>query len=287
MKQTIFFVTENGKKTLHDEMLDLDSFIYKISGYFFKNDLQFEFVCYDANKNVKYYDEVLENSLYTLILLQNQASDEVRDMIDYSIRKSEETGRIIRPFFKNTRASMESIDLVKRNLADSMIIYDTYDTLDEVKMDILYQIKKLAVPKMNLEFNQEMIKVNNEEGYIKPFNIPFFRNFRNLEETVNERNRLNVECKKMAQRFLTLFAGSYEKPKEFQEATVKRDQLTEQLTEDEDAALQVYIALKSMSGTEDPEVYVHVRDCFDNGNIAELEQIYDLDSFVKKKRKKN
>ena len=117
MKQTIFFVTENGEKTLHDEMLDLDSFIYKISGYFFKNDLQFEFVCYDANKNVKYYDEVLENSLYTLILLQNQASDEVRDMIDYSIRKSEETGRIIRPFFKNTRASMESIDLVKRNLA--------------------------------------------------------------------------------------------------------------------------------------------------------------------------
>ena len=49
--------------TLHDEMLDLDSFIYKISGYFFKNDLQFEFVTFDPNKNVANYDEILENSL--------------------------------------------------------------------------------------------------------------------------------------------------------------------------------------------------------------------------------
>lgn len=285
MKQTIFYITEN-EKTLHDEMLDLDSFIYKISGYFFKNDLQFEFVTFDPNKNVANYDEVLENSLYTLITLNNSASDETRDIIEFALRKSEETGKIIRPFFRNSRSTLESIDLVKRNLADSMIIYDTYDTLDEIKMDILYQIKKLAVPKMKLEFNQEMIKVNDEEGYVKPFNIPFFRNFRNLEESVNERNRLNIECKKMAQRFLTLFSGSYEKPKEFQEATVKRDQLTDQLTIDEDAALQVYIAIKSMSGQEDPEVYVHVRDYFDNGNIEELNNIYDLDSFVKKKKRK-
>ncbi len=285
MKQTIFYITEN-EKTLHDEMLDLDSFIYKISGYFFKNDLQFEFVTFDPNKNVANYDEILENSLYTLITLNNSASDETRDIIEFALRKSEETGKIIRPFFRNSRSTLESIDLVKRNLADSMIIYDTYDTLDEIKMDILYQIKKLAVPKMKLEFNQEMIKVNDEEGYVKPFNIPFFRNFRNLEESVNERNRLNIECKKMAQRFLTLFSGSYEKPKEFQEATVKRDQLTDQLTIDEDAALQVYIAIKSMSGQEDPEVYVHVRDYFDNGNIEELNNIYDLDSFVKKKKRK-
>lgn len=284
MKQTIFYITEN-EKTLHDEMLDLDSFIYKISGYFFKNDLQFEFVTFDPNKNVANYDEILENSLYTLITLNNSASDETRDIIEFALRKSEETGKIIRPFFRNSRSTLESIDLVKRNLADSMIIYDTYDTLDEIKMDILYQIKKLAVPKMKLEFNQEMIKVNGEEGYIKPFNIPFFRNFRNLEESVNERNRLNIECKKMAQRFLTLFSGSYEKPKEFQEATVKRDQLTDQLTIDEDAALQVYIAIKSMSGQEDPELYVHVRDYFDNGNIEELNNIYDLDSFVKKKKR--
>ena len=285
MKQTIFYITEN-EKTLHDEMLDLDSFIYKISGYFFKNDLQFEFVTFDPNKNVANYDEILENSLYTLITLNNSASDETRDIIEFALRKSEETGKIIRPFFRNSRSTLESIDLVKRNLADSMIIYDTYDTLDEIKMDILYQIKKLAVPKMKLEFNQGMIKVNDEEGYVKPFNIPFFRNFRNLEESVNERNRLNIECKKMAQRFLTLFSGSYEKPKEFQEATVKRDQLTDQLTIDEDAALQVYIAIKSMSGQEDPEVYVHVRDYFDNGNIEELNNIYDLDSFVKKKKRK-
>jgi hypothetical protein len=285
MKQTIFYITEN-EKILHDEMLDLDSFIYKISGYFFKNDLQFEFVTFDPNKNVANYDEVLENSLYTLITLNNSASDETRDIIEFALRKSEETGKIIRPFFHNSRSTLESIDLVKRNLADSMIIYDTYDTLDEIKMDILYQIKKLAVPKMKLEFNQEMIKVNDEEGYVKPFNIPFFRNFRNLEESVNERNRLNIECKKMAQRFLTLFSGSYEKPKEFQEATVKRDQLTDQLTIDEDAALQVYIAIKSMSGQEDPEVYVHVRDYFDNGNIEELNNIDDLDSFVKKKKRK-
>lgn len=284
MKQTIFYITEN-EKILHDEMLDLDSFIYKISGYFFKNDLQFEFVTFDPNKNVANYDEVLENSLYTLITLNNSASDETRDIIEFALRKSEETGKIIRPFFRNSRSTLESIDLVKRNLADSMIIYDTYDTLDEIKMDILYQLKKLAVPKMKLEFNQEMIKVNDEEGYIKPFNIPFFRNFRNLEESVNERNRLNIECKKMAQRFLTLFSGSYEKPKEFQEATVKRDQLTDQLTIDEDAALQVYIAIKSMSGQEDPELYVHVRDYFDNGNIEELNNIYDLDSFVKKKKR--
>ena len=194
MKQTIFYITEN-EKTLHDEMLDLDSFIYKISGYFFKNDLQFEFVTFDPNKNVANYDEILENSLYTLITLNNSASDETRDIIEFALRKSEETGKIIRPFFRNSRSTLESIDLVKRNLADSMIIYDTYDTLDEIKMDILYQIKKLAVPKMKLEFNQEMIKVNDEEGYVKPFNIPFFRNFRNLEESVNESIDMEIEIR--------------------------------------------------------------------------------------------
>ena len=287
MKKNIFLITENGEKALHDEMLDLDTFIYKISGFFFKVDLQFEFVMFDPNRNLGNYEDLLNNNLYTLVVLQNTASNEIRDAIDLAIRKSEETGAPIRAFFKNTRSNLESIDLVKDYLGNNNIYYDTYESLDEIKMDIIYQIKKLAVPNMKLEFNEDIIKIYGEDGYIKPFNIPFFNNFRDLGNSVKERDRLNIECKKMAQRFLAMFSGSYEKPKEFQEATVKRDSLIDKIADDEDAALQIYVAIKSLSNTEDPILYREVRDVFDRGDIAALETYYDLDSFIKKRKKKN
>lgn len=287
MEKKILIASTGLDKDLSDDKDQLDSFISRLSQTLTKENVKLEASIYSLKNQYINYDRIMNDSLFNVLLFKNELDGDMKKIFDSLVEKRN-NGKPLYVFFKSTVSPKYAITLLKNKLEDNNIGYSMYIDIEQVKLDLLYHIRDLALPKLKIEYHSSKFFLGKIEVQLLPFNIKFISSYKDLKEKKDEEKLLSKKVMIIAAKELQVYNGYNDRTPEFREAQKNRDVVIKEIEKIEIELTKIIpyvISLKDKFNINNKNITVS----FDLGKVDDFTDainVNEITSTETKKKKK-
>ncbi len=294
MDINVLFVDNEEEKQMREDRLEIDEFLYRVNSYFFTQNINFKLISFNRDRPVEHYREVINESTVVLFTCYNEFEPAVKRMFEITneeFKKTENPSFVPLFYFRKTQNAKFGVKSFKDLLVENNLFYSNYDDAAIMKLILLFVIKDHRLNDMKIEFEDDEIKIDLKDSSIKPFNIPFVANYKNLKNLIFERDKMASKVRALGGRFL-LDTNNKDAELDFKNQTLEKEKITQDILQYEFEVLAIIESLvKVLYGS--PKHIAALQkalDYLDDGDFEGFNSIINCDEIIKmyiKEKNKN